>query len=60
MAKLQSAIDGFNVSISFRNPETNLLEVGVNCIIPTGAVDYFTIQTNKVKFKEFTLTFTEL
>lgn len=60
MAKLQSAIDGFNVSISFRNPETNLLEVGVNCIIPTDAVDYFTIQTNKVKFKEFTLTFTEL
>ena len=60
MAEIQEAIDAFNVSISFRNPHTNTLEEGVNCIIPSSDVDYYTIQSNKVLYKACTLTFTEL
>lgn len=60
MASLQSAIDKFNVSISFRNPQTNQLETGVNCIIPSSEVEYYTIQANKVLYNAFNLTFIEL
>lgn len=60
MAKLKNELNKFNVSISFRNPETNELETNVNCIIPTDAVEYFTIRANRVLYKQFTLTFTEL
>ncbi len=59
MAQLQNDIDQFNVSISFRNPKTNALEVA-DCIIPTDAVDYYTIQADKVSYKAFSLVFTEL
>ena len=60
MASLQDAIEAFNVSISFRNPKTNKLEDGVNCIIPKDKVEYYTIQAGKVMYKAFTLQFTEL
>lgn len=60
MLELQQAIDAFNVSLSFRNPKTNVLEENVNCIIPSDAVEYYTIQSNKVMFKAFTLRFQEL
>lgn len=60
MASLQNAIDAFNVSISFRNPKTNELEEGVNVIIPSSGVEYQTIQADKVMYKAFTLSFTEL
>lgn len=60
MAQLQTDLDAFNVSISFRNPQTNLLEEGVNCIIPESSVEYYTIQAGKVLYKEFQLEFTEL
>lgn len=60
MSDLLSAIDGFNVEISFRNPQTQTLEEGVNCIISSNDVQYYTIQVNKVMFNALTLTFTEL
>lgn len=60
MTQLQTAIDAFNVSISFRNPKTGALEEGVNCIIPDNNIEYYTIQANKVMFKAFTLKFIEL
>ena len=60
MANLQTAIDAFNVSISFRNPKTNALEENVNCIIPSNGIEYYTIQANKVMYKEFELKFIEL
>ena len=59
-ANLLNAIDGFNVSISFRNPKTQQLEEGVNCIIPSNEVDYYTIQAGKVKLNGFNLSFIEL
>lgn len=60
MAQLQTAIDAFDVSISFRNPRTGVLEEGVNCIIPSNGIEYYTIQVNKVLFNAMTLTFIEL
>lgn len=60
MAQLQTAIDAFNVSISFRNPKTNALEENVNCIIPENNIEYYTIQVNKVMYKALTLKFIEL
>lgn len=60
MAALQTAIDAFSVSISFRNPQTGALEEGVSCIIPSSNVEYYTIQANKVMYNAFTLEFIEL
>lgn len=60
MPQVLEAVDGFNVSISFRNPKTNTLEENINCIIPDTEVEYFTIQANKVMYNGLNLTFTEL
>lgn len=60
MVRLQQAIDGFQVYISFQNPTTNTLEENVNCVIPSSGVEFYTIQVGKVMYKAFNLTFTEL
>lgn len=60
MVALQNAINAFNVSISFINPLTGGLEEGINCIIPSSGVDFYTIQIGKVMYKTFTLQFVEL
>ena len=60
MLKILTAIGSLGVSISFRNPHTNLIEENVNCIIPENDIEFYTIQTNKVMYKELKLTFTEL
>ncbi len=58
--RLKADIDAFDVRISFRNPKTKALETNVECIIPSNAVDYYTIQADKVMLNKMTLTFTEL
>lgn len=60
MEALQNAIANFNVKVSFRNPQTGLIEENVNCIIPESEVEYYTIQANKVLFNGFKLEFIEL
>ena len=60
MANLKTAIDNFNVNISFLNPNTKTLEENIDVIIPSNEIKYYTIQVNKVSFDGFTLTFTEL
>jgi hypothetical protein len=60
MVALQTAIDAFNVSLSFLNPRTGALEENVNCIIPEDAVEYYTIQAGKTMFNAFTIDFIEL
>lgn len=60
MSALQTALDDFNVTISFRNPKTNALETGVQCIIPSHAAQYYTIQVNNVSYEKVSLTFIEL
>ena len=60
MINLLADLDKFNVSLSFLNPRTKKLEEGVNCIIPSDEVEYYTIQSGNTTFKQFNLTFTEL
>lgn len=59
MKNLLADISNLNVTVSFRNPVTNNLD-NVACIIPTNNIEYYTIQSNKVMYKAFTLTFIEL
>lgn len=60
MKKLLTEVDKFNVSISYRDPETNALVENVNCIIPNHLVEYYTIQVGKVSYKAFSLQIKEL
>lgn len=60
MIKLQQAIAGFAVNISFRDPRTNTLAENVACIIPDNTADYYTIQSGKVLYNGLTLQFSEL
>lgn len=60
MVELQNAIDRFEVYITFLNPLTNELEQNVRCIVPADNVEYYTIQANKIIFKEYTIKFQEL
>lgn len=60
MANLQEVLDTFNVTLTFRNPQTNALEEDVNCIIPTNAVAYYTIRKDKVTYDAFVVQIQEL
>ena len=60
MLALQQAIDSFSVSISFRNPLTNMLEENVKMIIPEDEVEYYSIRANGAMYKAFSLEFIEL
>ena len=60
MAQLLNNLEGFNVSIAFRNPITNAIEYNVNCIIPSSNIEYYTIQADKVLYNAFQLEFIEL
>ena len=59
LKNIMSVIEDFNVTLTFRNPRTEELE-SISCIIPDAEVEYYTIQADKVMYKAFTLTFTEL
>lgn len=60
MAQLKADINQFNVLVSFLNPNTKELETGVNCIIPSTEVSYYTIQADRVLFDAVSLSFIEL
>lgn len=60
MAALQVDLNSFQVSISYRDPDTNELVENVSCIIPVNEVEYYTIQADKVLYKAFLLTIIEL
>lgn len=60
MASLQTDINKFKVTVSYRDPETQALVENVACIIPHNSVDYYTIQADNVKFKAFSLELKEL
>lgn len=60
MVSLQSALGAFSVALSFRNPTSGELEENVSCIIPSNGVEYYTIQSDKVMYKAFTIKFVEL
>lgn len=60
MIDILSAVGAFNVSLTFLNPTTGILEEKVNCIIPSNNIEYYTIQKDKVLFKALKLKFIEL
>ena len=60
MANLLRDVNEFQVSISYRDPLTNVMEENVQCIIPNNLVEYYTIQSGNVKYKAFSLQITEL
>ena len=60
MARLQTDINKFKVSISYLDPETKALVENVACIIPQNSVDYYTVQAGNVRFKAFSLQIKEL
>lgn len=53
-------INSFQVSFSYRNPETGELLENVKGMIPTSSIDYYTIQANNVKYQKFTIKIEEL
>lgn len=60
MKNLLTDVDEFQVSISFRNPETNEMTENLECIIPSHKVEYYTIQVGNVSYKAFSLQIKEL
>lgn len=59
MAALQKDIREYTATVSFLDPDTQEL-VEADCIIAKQSVEYYTIQNSNVKFKAFSLAFTEL
>ena len=59
MKALQPILDAFSVTIEYRDTTTGELAT-VNAILPTNEIEYYTIRNDKVMYKAFNLTFTEL
>lgn len=59
MKVLQPILDAFSLSIEYRDTTTGELAT-VAAILPTNKIEYYTIRTDKVMYKAFNLTFTEL
>lgn len=57
---LLSAIDTFNVSISYYDAKTNSISESVNAIIADYSIAYYTLRDDKKMVQEFSLTFQEL
>ena len=55
MATLLSTLDEFSVTVTFRDPKTNLLVENLVCIIPNHLVEYYTIRADKVFYKAFSV-----
>ena len=60
MKTIMSAINAFNVSITYLNPDTGALEKIDNCIVPDSVTQYYSIRVNNVLFNAFTVDFIEL
>ncbi len=60
MKALLAEANKFQVSISYRDPETGELVENIKCIIPDNAVEYYTIRADKVMYKAFTIKISEL
>lgn len=60
MMRLLTDVNKFQVSISYRDPETNELVENMSCIIPNHIVEYYTIQAGNVMYKPISLQIKEL
>lgn len=59
MATLLSAIDGYVVSVTYRDPKTNT-DKTINCYTGTPEPDYYYIHNDKVMYKELSFNFIQL
>lgn len=59
MKAIQPILDAFSLTIEYRDTTTGELAT-VNAILPINEIEYYTIRNDKVMFKAFNLTFTEL
>ena len=59
MAALLAAIKNYNVELSYRDPITNELATGVQCLLKDIPIDYYRINS-KVLYNETGLKFSEL
>lgn len=55
LKSLMAAINSFEVSVEYLEPQTNALKT-IDCIIPANTVEYYTIQAGNTKAKAFTFT----
>ena len=60
MKTLMADISKLQASISYLDPETNLMVENLKCIIPNNLVEYYTIQADKVMYKALSLQIKEL
>lgn len=60
MKNFLNDINKFQITISYRDPETNEMTENIQCIIPSNIVEYETIQADKVLYKAFSLQIKEL
>lgn len=60
MKNLLKDANGFNVTVSYRDPETGEMVEDLSCYIPNTLIDYHTIRADKVMFKAFNLQIKEL
>jgi hypothetical protein len=60
MKALQSVLTNLQVRLSYRDTLTGALVENVQCILPSNNIEYYTIQSDKVMYKAFTLQFIEL
>jgi hypothetical protein len=59
MKQLLTDVNAFNVSLHFRNPDTNEIETA-NCIVTNAEISFYTIQVGNVLYKPFSIDFVEL
>lgn len=59
MMKLLNAVDDYIVEVSYRDSKTNGTK-SITCYTGTPEPDYYFIQSNRVLYKEMTLSFIEL
>lgn len=59
LSSLMNDINDFEVTVSYRDPQTKALET-INCIIPGNSVEYHTIRADKVMTKAFNFTCEQL
>lgn len=60
MADFLKDANGFYVTISYRDPQTNEMVEKLPCYIPNTLIEYHTIRVDKVMYKAFTLQIKEL
>lgn len=55
---LLAELNKFQVTVEYLEPETNTIK-SIECIVPDNKIQYYTIRTDKISLKAYTVTFTQ-